>query len=179
MSAQLERALEILDPPAKHRAACIDDIKAIIRRIQTASVQIIDSKDTKRKAASYCRALRRVQKTHAKIDPTLQFALLAMTYSPVGGEGSPFYTGTPFSGGGKLISQEIANVELFLKPLPHGRQDTYIKKAAVAQAYGLLVRWGHVPTKTRGKPWDQLSGVLSGKAGGFLQHMCALQIGPD
>ena len=139
---QIESALTLLDPPAQHREACVADIEATISQIQVASAQIASSEDEKRKVKKYRKKVRLSRK---KVYPKAHPTVLAAYLD--------------------LTAHAV-------RPLLRGRRDAYLKKTAVAQAHGLLERWGYVPTKTRGKKWDQLSEVLSGETG-FLRHMCA------
>jgi hypothetical protein len=156
---QVNDALQLLAP--EQRDACLADIEAALRRVQTASPSaVVPSKQSKLAVQRYRKALQRTRRLYAALDPVVQTALVAMTYTP--------QNNLP-----RAIEQEIALCGMLDHPLPRYRHDARSKKMAVAAAHELLVRWRHSPTKTRRGKWDRLSAILFGQTGDFFEHMRA------
>jgi hypothetical protein len=175
---RINAALKLLAPPAGQRGQCRKhiDVQLIIGDGKIGAAQAdkgFGSKKGRKKLKQIRDAHRRVRAIYDGFDdPEMKrmfflsesaFALIDETMT--------------------ITDREIAKAEGLLAN-SSSRETAFSKRAAVAAAYNLLVKWKAEPVATRGMDWDQLSAALTGtwdklgsKNCGFFDLMRAFKNG--
>ena len=153
---QIRKALELLAPPPRLRAECLQDIKVALDRVEhgaavARSFRVAGSKKGKAGVRRYYAALRRLRSAYRALDPAIRpwFSLAETAY----------VAGKP-----TVIDREIAIAEAFLDSAvtASAARCQPATRPRVAAAYDLLHWWGHKAVVTRGGKWAQLAKILTG-----------------
>jgi len=158
---QIQKALELLAPPAAERQECRHEICLALDMVEhsTAVARSFRAGRSKKKGGllRYHAALRRLLIAFNSLDPALK----------------PWFNLAPGFTTRTAIEKEIDKAESILaQPSAPPRRDGGRNKAAAAAAYNLLTWRGHTATVTRGGRWEKLAKILAGgRAVDLFDHL--------
>jgi hypothetical protein len=156
---QITEALKLLAPDLQDVGNCEYDIALMLDRVQTK--KRVSEKFRATRSSKGTKALRRYKKALENLQKAYDELGAAQPWFSLGQYGVP-----------NIVLREIHIATDFLRgSASPKRGDAAGIKAALDAAYGLLVFWGHNPSKTRSGKRDRLDRILANTDRSVYKHI--------